>query len=500
MKAMEWLVLVAGGAALFLIAENNLPQFKEGISQIQRKISSQIISVSTAVPQGPIAPGSRAGCPLGMYEDWTDGILRCKDPGHTRELNPNVKPMISPWQHAYGSAKVVDNNYWEYATSQRKQDEHRNEETLYPDIPESIAKTVLPPTKRMIDKTEAQQRRQEERKKRKKHQTPKLEPPSRDKLPPSITAPPNFPGSVTIAPGETPYPETEDEVEAGGGGTPGDIPSSDTPIQLPGGRFPGTPITPTVPVTPPTPPAVGGIGQVFFPFSPAKDHYTGFASHPYDANGCRVVDYKSGGSGRTCRWQAPDKLMRSMIGENGYKIEATLHIGDPATTKDKEISITSGGPGSAAGNCCGFATRINIDTGELQLEAEGAQTDTIFCKGASCTNGGPTSIGKNLYGKDVKLTWIATKRGNNVTYQAIATGPSGIVVSKQLINAKSKSGHVIIPFHYISVGKKGMASDPHRIRVDSCKTVDFHSPKVTVIPSNAYYGAEGFIDDQGLLI
>jgi hypothetical protein len=48
MKAMEWLVLVAGGAALFFVAENNLPQLKEGISRIRRKISSQFIPVSTS--------------------------------------------------------------------------------------------------------------------------------------------------------------------------------------------------------------------------------------------------------------------------------------------------------------------------------------------------------------------------------------------------------------------------------------------------------------------
>jgi hypothetical protein len=207
----------------------------------------------------------------------------------------------------------------------------------------------------------------------------------------------------------------------------------------------------------------------------------GFKSHPSDRNGCRVVDYNSGPTGRTCRWVADDKII-SHIGSNGYKIEAQLHIGDKDNEHDKEISITSGGPGSAPKNCCGFTTRINIDTGELQLEAEGpAKTDTIFCKGASCVDGGQTSIGRNLYGKDVNLTWIVTKSGNNTTYQAMASGPAGTVVSKKLTNPKNQEGYPIIPFQYIHVDTK--ASDPHRVRVDSCKSVNFNRPKVTVIPA-----------------
>jgi hypothetical protein len=214
-----------------------------------------------------------------------------------------------------------------------------------------------------------------------------------------------------------------------------------------------------------------------------------------DDVGCATVDYGSGGSGRSCRWIADDSLMRSKIGENGYKIEATLHIGEPATTRNQEASITSGGPGSNKGNCCGFTTRINLDSGTLQLEAEGAaQIDTIFCKGASCVDSGQTSIGKNLYGKDIKLTWIVTKKGNSATYQAIATGPAGTVVSKKLTNPHNSGGHAIIPFHWISTGSK--ASDSHRVRIDSAKTVDFHKPgpKVTVIPQGAYYGELGYID------
>jgi len=314
---------------------------------------------------------------------------------------------------------------------------------------------------------------------------------------------------VTIAPGEdaTPYPE----VESGGGGGPTDIPGQEALPQFtpsPGQKQ----ILPSVspPVTPPqiigtAPPLIPGGTQVFFPFKPAtnKHGFEGFADHPYDANGCRVVDYHSGGSGRTCRWQADDKEMRARIGENGYKIEANLHIGPPANTRDKEISITSGGPGSTEGNCCGFTTRINIDDGTLQLEAEGpAYTDKIFCKGASCVDRGLSSIGKNLYNKDVQLTWVCTRNGNcnSATYQAIATGPAGTVVSKKLTNPTHSGGTPIIPWRYISVGKNGVANDPHRVRVDSCQTVHFGQPKVTVIPRGAYYGEEGFIDNPDFLI
>ena len=100
-------------------------------------------------------------------------------------------------------------------------------------------------------------------------------------------------------------------------------------------------------------------------------------------------------------------------------------------------------------------------------------------------------------GKNVQLTWICTKSGGHATYQAMATGPAGTVASKK-ISAKVRSGQEIIPFKYIQMDKK--VNDPHRVRVDSCKTVNFGQPKVTIIPANAYYGAEGFIEEQGLLI
>lgn len=326
----------------------------------------------------------------------------------------------------------------------------------------------------------------------------------KNKTPP-LVIPPNFPSQVTVEP----YPSQEDI----GGAAPdtGDTPSLDLnpPNQQP--IKPTVPVTSPTPIAPPPPPLIPG-GRVFYPFTPAKDK-KGFAKldTSYNLDGCRNVHYNSGPNGWTCRWQADDKTMRANIGENGYKIEANLHIGPPkpGMTHDKEISITSGGPGSASGtgNCCGFTTRVNIDTGELQLEAEGpAKTERIFCKGKSCTGGGKSSIAKigsngkplPLYGQNIQLTWIVTKRGGRASYQAIATGPGGTIMAT-LPNPQVR-GKDLIPFHYIQADK--IADDPHRIRVDTAdmKRIDFGTPKVTVIPANAYYGNDGYIEDEGLLI
>ena len=58
--------------------------------------------------------------------------------------------------------------------------------------------------------------------------------------------------------------------------------------------------------------------------------------------------------------------------------------------------------------------------------------------------------GQPLYGKAVQLTWIVTRSGNNATYQAVATGPSGTVVSKKFTNphAHKNGGPPIIPNYY----------------------------------------------------
>jgi len=66
-------------------------------------------------------------------------------------------------------------------------------------------------------------------------------------------------------------------------------------------------------------------------------------------------------------------------------------------------------------------------------------------------------------------------------------------------NPTHSGGTPIIPWRYISVGRNGVASDPHRVRVDSCQNVYFGQPKVTVIPRGAYYGEYGYIDNPDFL-
>lgn len=85
--------------------------------------------------------------------------------------------------------------------------------------------------------------------------------------------------------------------------------------------------------------------------------------------------------------------MVSHIGSNGYRIDAVLDLGPQANEKNQELSITTGGPGSNTGNCCGFTARINIKDGTLQMESEdwsqGGTTGAKYCEGAACVASGP---------------------------------------------------------------------------------------------------------------
>ncbi|MGC2571455.1 MAG: hypothetical protein WA364_08080 [Candidatus Nitrosopolaris sp.] len=83
-----------------------MPQIKKAIANIQPQISlvstpSQITPVSTTVSPWEPVPGKKGVCPPGMYEDYTDGILRCHSSHGTHELNPNVKRIIPDYQYAY---------------------------------------------------------------------------------------------------------------------------------------------------------------------------------------------------------------------------------------------------------------------------------------------------------------------------------------------------------------------------------------------------------------
>jgi hypothetical protein len=54
-----------------------------------------------------------------------------------------------------------------------------------------------------------------------------------------------------------------------------------------------------------------------------------------------------------------------------------------------------------------------------------------------------------------------------------------------------------LPLRYIISGHH--ADDGDRVRVDSCKTVNFHpGPKVTVLPKGFYQGDLGYIDPNDL--
>ena len=233
-------------------------------------------------------------------------------------------------------------------------------------------------------------------------------------------------------------------------------------------------------------------GNSFYPYHPrAKDHA--------DSNGCYEVHLGSGGTTRSCRWEARTEEMKSRIGDQGYRIDALVDLGDQASPKNQELSITTGGPGSTDANCCGFTARINIKDGTLQMESEdwskhdsgGGSTGATYCKGDSCTDGPLKSIsgGKPLYNtENIGLSLIVERDGNHATYTMIATGSAGTITSKPFKDPPAHKGHdgkptgpPIIPFHPIHVGKE--AEDGDRIRVDSCKKVNFHGgPKVSILP------------------
>lgn len=119
-KLLEIAAFIAGGIALYFVAENNMPQIKRAIANVQPQISHIISTqpssyhpVSTTVSPWEPVPGKKGVCPPGTYEDFTDGILRCHSAHGTRELDPHVRKMVPEQQWAYG--RVVDNNYWGYS-------------------------------------------------------------------------------------------------------------------------------------------------------------------------------------------------------------------------------------------------------------------------------------------------------------------------------------------------------------------------------------------------
>lgn len=507
-KALGLLAALAAGIGLYFVAENTY-EGKRVLNNIHQSISnihSNIIPVSTTPTQPDLSAGR---CPKGMYLDQTDGIYRCHAAGETRELSPNVKSLNPQWQNAWASPSDISKDTG---------------------IPESIAKTVLPPSKKAVKKTEKAEKRHLTEvpvhtllpdktvstqvqcphdlskmtcgstcwkdSKLYKINCPTGETKETKKQKKSLVVPPNFPSQVTVTPGEEPYPEDQDV-----GGI--QLPSDQTPT------YPTIPSTSPTPITPPqpiitTPP--NAVGAPFHPFTPWK----GFASSA--VGGCRQVGSHSGGkSFRSCRVVADDNYMRSKIGNNGYRIDAVIDLGEHTGEDNQEMSITSGGPGSNSGLCCGFTVRVNLNNGTMRMESEdwsqGGTTGAKYCEGASCVSGGLSSIsgGRPVYGSPgkptrVNLSWVVTRSGNSATYHGEATGPAGTVKTNPITNphAHKSGGPPIIPFQQISGGKP--ASDSHRIRVDSAKTVNFNTPNVTVLKNTSFFGDLGYIDNEDLLI
>lgn len=55
-----------------------------------------------------------------MYLDKTTGIYSCVDAHGSRQLSPNVKPLVPYWQNAYGyEIGYIDNNECGYTTKNK---------------------------------------------------------------------------------------------------------------------------------------------------------------------------------------------------------------------------------------------------------------------------------------------------------------------------------------------------------------------------------------------
>ena len=87
MKDWEVAALIGGLVGIGLIVKN-----PDSLKNITQKISpiiqgqNQIIPVSTTTsPWEPVPGNKKKGvCPPGMYEDFTDGVLRCHSSHGTR--------------------------------------------------------------------------------------------------------------------------------------------------------------------------------------------------------------------------------------------------------------------------------------------------------------------------------------------------------------------------------------------------------------------------------
>ena len=169
----------------------------------------------------------------------------------------------------------------------------------------------------------------------------------------------------------------------------------------------------------------------------------------------------------TCRMNGD---VDPLVGDNDYAIDCDVTLGNCLTDSEwpKEnprVEITSAGPGSHDGLCCGFTVSVNIKDGTLHMESEdwshasgkeGHSTGTTFCddskSGKKCSSVGSISGGQQLFGKTIHIHWDVRRDGSgNLYYTGEATGPGNKKVSKTIMNPTSPGtgGKPIIPGHGI---------------------------------------------------
>jgi hypothetical protein len=446
-----------------------------------------------------------------------------------KALEDLTQTILPPTQKAISKTEAQQKRQ---QRRERKVDEKKIEETLNPDIPPSIARTVLPPTSRQISKTEKTddvriqiecpsdlrdiscgsecyhdgavmrvECKNDKRTLKQIHRAPKA--PSRSELPYPIS--PDQTGDT-----DQPYPETE----VGGSTDQLDVTPLNNPPLAPDQQqiSPTEPDTSGVISTPPTrlpqrQPEIGTIvkeptrqpqiGHVTTPsgngisLTPLTGTYKAhkspcLTSDQTITNGC-YHGCVSEGVRDTCRYEIDARQYYNQ----DYTIDARVHLGQPTKLPGRGgnnpyTEITSGGPGSSSGTCCGFTAGIRNNDGYLHMEAEGAaKTEEVYCddktgKPRPCTQERKSITGgARLYGQKVRLQWIK----KNGVYGAAASGPSGSIPFTPC---------PVTPKVGLLSGKR--SSDSTRVRTDG---TDFTTTiDAKLYPNNSYYSNMGYIDNQ----
>jgi hypothetical protein len=319
---------------------------------------------------------------------------------------------------------------------------------------------------------------------------------------PTLTVPPNFPGAVTISPGETPYPEDT------GGGSEQDI----------GGTQPGERTTPSGPDW--NPPQEDTSGVVTTPpkrlphrqpqIGPIKKEPTrqpqitpgprggsiGSLTEYWNHTKCsRAADRPS------CRKQG-DIPAQYKTGNYGVRGSVTLR-GKITRSKDHGspgTEITSGGPGSKGRNCCGITMGVHNDDGYVFSATEdwtiSNSKHSYICddsphreKGIKpCTPNPRPVFDPNQNEKKIDLDWQVRTDGKSATYTGTINGTTWSVPG-----IDPKDGSAILPGRpHGSVTKAG---DPTRLRADGTNDMDFNGDPQIYSLAGYYRGPEGFMDD-----